>query len=429
MNIKDLSNAPVTAEHPRSHPVAISNEAKTIHLLADRTARPGIAVPVNAAAMRTAKGDRTVPIQSHPGDSATGAARPNGSASMHILAVGINHHTAPVELRERFAIPASRVVEALHQIRSSGAIQEAVLLSTCNRVEVYAAGADSENMVAGLASFFQRQCGHPLVFGKEFYLLKLPESVRHLFEVSAALDSMVVGETEILGQVKEAYRVAQEARQTGPYLNRLFQNAFAAAKDVRTNTTIGTGQVSIGSVAAELAKQVFGDLKKCAVLLVGAGEISETTARALRSRGAHSLIISNRSHDRAVALVKQLGGETARWEELYTICEKVDIVITSTAALQPIITRGNLEPIVRARQGRPLFLIDIAVPRNIERNVNQIEGVHLFDIDDLEVIADRNLAKREKKLVVGREILQKHVANFIEWMTVRPKMLAAAASP
>jgi glutamyl-tRNA reductase len=344
---------------------------------------------------------------------------------MHILAVGINHHTAPVELRERFAIPSNRVIEALGQLRSSPAVQEAVLLSTCNRVEVYAAGTQPDLMAATLGSFFQRRCGHPLVFGKEFYLLKPPESIRHLFDVSAALDSMVVGETEILGQVKDAYRVAHEAKQTGPYLNRLFQNAFAAAKDVRTNTTIGAGQVSIGSVAAELARQVFGDLRKCAVLLVGAGEISETTARALRSRGAHSLIISNRSHDRAVALVKQLGGETARLEELYATCQKVDIVITSTAAPQPIITRENLEPIVKARAGRPLFLIDIAVPRNIERSANQIEGVHLFDIDDLEVIADRNLAKREKKVVLGREIIQKHVATFTEWMTLRPAMIAA----
>jgi glutamyl-tRNA reductase len=341
------------------------------------------------------------------------------NSPIHILATGINHRTAPVEMRERFAIPARHIVEALHELRASDAVQEAVLLSTCNRVEIYVAGTNSNNMLAAVTQFLQKRSGSPPAFGQEFYLHEFPESARHLFEVAAALDSMVVGETEILGQVKAAYQTAHEAHQTGAILNRLFQSAFSAAKDVRTNTRIGTGRVSIGSVAVELAEQVFCDLNNSAVLLVGAGEMSETTAKALQSRGARSLIVSNRSHDRAIALAKRLGGEAVPWQELFEVCKRVNIVISSTAAPHLVITREKLEPVMRTRQGRPLFLIDIAVPRDIEHSVSQLEGVHLYDIDSLEVIADRNLATRQKEIQAGHRILQEHVEKFTEWTNAR----------
>jgi glutamyl-tRNA reductase len=222
------------------------------------------------------------------------------TSSMNIIAVGLNHRTAPIEVRERFAISSADIVPSLHGLVGDGVIREVTILSTCNRVEVYVVCTQTKQAVPIIFDLFQRRSGINPVGRSEFYVHEFPSSIQHLYEVCSGLDSMVVGETEILGQVKESYRVAQEAFRTGLGLNKLFQNAFSVAKEIRSRTRIGTGSVSVGSVAVDLAGQIFGDLADRKILLVGAGEMGETTARFLQSRGAKSLMVTNRSHDRAL---------------------------------------------------------------------------------------------------------------------------------
>jgi glutamyl-tRNA reductase len=335
-------------------------------------------------------------------------------SSMNMIVVGVNHRTAPVEIREKFAIPNEKISQSLNSLVGDGLIREAVILSTCNRVEIYAICTRLDEAVAALRSFFKERSRSD-ISEKELYVLSLPSSIQHLYEVCAGLDSMVVGETEILGQVKTSYRLAHEAHRTGLGLNKLFQSAFAVAKEIRSTTRIGMGSVSVGSVAVDLTSQMFGDLNNRTVMLMGAGEMSEATARALKSRGAGSLIVTNRSFDRADNLAKSLGGRAVAWDSWCDACHQVDIVISSTASPDCVITCKNLEPVMRQRNGAPLFLIDIAVPRDIEREVSRLNGVYLYDIDDLQVIADQNLAMRQKEIAVCKQIVRDHADKFESW--------------
>ncbi|MBI4028046.1 MAG: glutamyl-tRNA reductase [Verrucomicrobia bacterium] len=343
---------------------------------------------------------------------------------MNILAVGLNHRTAPVEIRERFAIPAGDISALLDALIGNGIIREAVILSTCNRVEVYAVCPQAAEGIQMIFGALQKRSGLSSVEKSHFYIHEFPASVQHLYCVCSGLDSMVVGETEILGQVKEAYRLAHAARRTGPALNKLFQNAFGVAKATRSQTCVGMGSVSVGSVAADLAGQIFGDLSNRAILLIGAGETSETTARALQERGARSLVVANRSHDRAVALAGSLGGQAARWEEWPLQCEKVDIVISSTAAPNVVVTKCQLEEVMRHRNGAPLFMIDLAVPRDIERDAGGMEGVFLYDIDDLQVIADQNLATRQKEIAICQQIIRERADHYQTWFSANQARIA-----
>jgi len=318
---------------------------------------------------------------------------------MPILVIGLSHHTAPVELRERFAFAEARVPAVLQLLRQSGVVNEAVILSTCNRVELYVATEQEPRAAFESLRTFLLDCHEyrdPLT--DELYTLAEPHSIEHLFKVACGLDSMVLGETEILGQLKKAYDVSLQGGHSGSRLNRAFQKAFNVAKQIRTETNIQRGSVSVGSVAVELAEKIFSSLAGRQAMVIGAGDTSEKTARALLSRGVQSIIVSNRSHDRAVELAAALGGRAVHFEEWAAEFPKTDIVISSTSAPHYVLDRVKLEPLLKPRKGRPLLLIDIAVPRDIEPEVNFLENVYLYNIDDLQAIADDYLQRRKEEL-------------------------------
>jgi len=318
---------------------------------------------------------------------------------MPLVVIGLSHHTAPVALRERFAFAEARVPATLQLLRESGIAQEAVILSTCNRVEIYAVSAlESREAFAALQEFLRHCHDHRDPLTGEIYAFTEPQSVEHLFKVACGLDSMVLGETEILGQLKKAYNLALQHDHTGVLLNKAFQKAFNVAKHIRTETNIQRGSVSVGSVAVELAEKIFSSLADRQVMVIGAGETSEKTARALLSRGARSILVSNRSHERAEALAKELGGRAVRFEDWAAEFQKIDIVISSTAAPHYVLDRSKLERLMRLRKNRPLLLIDIAVPRDIEPEVNFMEDVFLYNIDDLQAIADDYLRQRKEEI-------------------------------
>lgn len=328
---------------------------------------------------------------------------------MHLFCVGISHHTADVETRERYGI--TRVSESLP---SSLGCAESLMLNTCNRVELYGA---SEMPVATeeIVRVLLRPGDDDAPDAHSFYRYEADECVQHLFRVACGLDSMVLGETEILGQAKKAYEAARVNGNAGPFLHRLFQRAFRVAKQVRTRTEIQRGSVSVGSVAVDLAVRIFGDLRGRSVLLLGAGEASERTARALVSRGVADLRVSNRSPDRAEALAQLVSGRAIPFESWQEQCREVDILITSTAAEEPLLTRATLAPIISERLDRPLFIIDIAVPRDVAPEVNELDGVYLYDMDSLQDIAAQSLALRRQQIAAGEEIIAEHVADFRRW--------------
>ncbi len=333
---------------------------------------------------------------------------------MNILVVGLNHRTAPVEIRERFAVPTDEIKASLNSFVGDGVIREVVLLSTCNRVEIYAVCKEAVGATNKIYQWMEERSGLKLST-KDLYTYEFPRSVQHLYEVGSGLDSMVVGETEILGQVKDFYHLALDSHRTGLALNRLFQSAFSVAKEIRTKTRIGIGSVSVGSVAVDLACQIFGALRDRSVLLIGAGEMGENTAKFLKSRGVDHLFVTNRSFEKAEALAKQLDAKPVRWENLFEQAASMDILISSTSAPQPIITKQKFESVVGQRSGTPLFLIDIAVPRDIDREVGQLPDVYLYDIDDLQVIADQNLAARQNEIAVCKQIIREHVDKYEAW--------------
>ncbi len=330
---------------------------------------------------------------------------------MNLFCVGISHHTASVDVRERYV--RNPAVE--RTVREAAGCAEALVLATCNRVEVYAAAetrVESEAItrcLTGAQQAFADDAG-------AFYRFDGEACVQHLFRVASGLDSMVVGETEVLGQVKQAYEKARSTGAAGRCLHRLFQRAFRVAKQVRTNTEITRGSVSVGSVAVELAVKIFGELSTRKVLVLGAGETSERTARALASRGVRDLRVTNRSGDRAEALAASVGGRAVPFAGWETQCREVDILISSTAAEEPLLTRDKLAPILDLRWDRPLFIIDIAVPRDVAPDVNEMEGVFLYDIDSLQSIADQSLAQRRQQIAAGEEIIAGHVAEFDSWL-------------
>lgn len=334
---------------------------------------------------------------------------------MSLLVLGLNHRTAPVELRERFAFTEARIPSALQALRRSGLAEEAVILSTCNRVELYVASRhETREAFHQLQQFLaQVHACNDSLDGK-LYRLAEPESVWHLFRVACGMDSMVLGETEILGQLKKAYDLALQAGHTGPRLNKAFQRAFNVAKQVRTQTAIQRGSISVSSVAVELAEKIFDRLQDRQVMVVGAGDTSEKTARALLSRGARNVIVSNRSLERATALATELGGRAIPFDEWEKEFDHLDIVISSTAAPHYILDRARLGPLMDSRQNRPLLLIDIAVPRDIEPEVNFLENVYLYNIDDLQALADDYLKQRRQELAKCEAIILDKAQALLE---------------
>ena len=344
---------------------------------------------------------------------------------MNIVCFGLSHQTAEVDVRERFAFADKELPVATRQLASLEGVQEALILSTCNRVEHYAV-VDGPPEAARHAReqfwHWGEQRGRLRPGGGEFFHHEAPRSVEHLFRVACGLESMVVGETEILGQVKRAYLVAAGAGTTSRVLNPLFQRAFRVAKQVRSHTGIGRGAVSVASVAVDLAEKLFGDLGSCRVLVLGAGETGERTARNLLSRGVRPgrLLVANRSPERAGVLAGTLGGRAVPiFDDWEREAADVDILLTSTSAPGFVVTKAQLARLLARRPDRPLFVIDIAVPRDVEPAANDVEGVYLYDIDSLQQIAHQAMESRHQEMRACERIIQEHVEDFARTIQAR----------
>ena len=324
---------------------------------------------------------------------------------MNLFCVGISHHTATVETRERYVGGAAE-----KELLATGTWKEALVLSTCNRVEIYGSSDRAVATEEIMPALWQSNARRDET--DVFYRYDGETCAHHLFRVVSGLDSMVIGETEILGQAKKAYEAARGAGSAGPLLHRLFQRAFRVAKQVRSSTDITRGAVSVGSVAVDLAGKIFGDLRSCSVLILGAGETSERTARALNSRGVSDIRVSNRSFERGHSLAELINGRAISFDDWMQQCCEIDILISSTSAEEPLLTRELLAPMLRGRADRPLFIIDIAVPRDVAPEVNEMEAVYLYDIDSLQSIAEQALALRRQHISAAEKIIAEHVADF-----------------
>lgn len=330
---------------------------------------------------------------------------------MSILCLGVNHKTAPVEIRERLAFADHELSARLGEIRQLGSVEESVVISTCNRVEIYAAATDHRRAFIDLTRYLVAHFQIDRPDDIEFYQLEDEGAARHLFSVASGLDSMVLGETEIFGQVKKAYQLAHDAHATARRMNKLFQQSFRIGKLVRTGTQIQQGSTSVGSVAVDLAEKIFGQLQGRQVMVIGAGEMSRQTAQSLMSRGASSIIVSNRSYDKAEELARELKGRAVRFDDWEGVLSKVDIVISSTSAPHAIIHPAMIESVLPRRGGRSLLLIDIAVPRDIDPAVNEIDNVYLYDIDSLEKVAADARREREKQIAECENLIENHLGE------------------
>lgn len=339
---------------------------------------------------------------------------------MNILCLGVNHESAPVEIREQLAFAQKHLAESLHEIQALETIDEVVVLSTCNRVEIYAVSEKLERgfdrLTEYLSNHFKMQVGELV----EFYRLHNEAAARHLFSVAGGLDSMVLGETEIFGQVKQAYADSQSAGATSRMLNKLFQQTFRAGKLIRSSTQLTRGATSVGAVAVDLAEKIFGDLSSCRVMLIGAGDMSRRTAKSLHSRGAKSIIVSNRSYENAVELAKEMDGKAIHFDDWTDSVDEVDIVVSSTSAPHHVIHAEMVNKSMHHRR-QPLFVIDIAVPRDVEPSVGDIENVYLYDIDALEGIAAETRNDRKKQIAICEQILDQFIEDKgIEALAPRP---------
>ena len=334
-----------------------------------------------------------------------------------IVTIGMNHETAPVELRERFVFADHNIDDVMNDIRAIKDIKESLLLSTCNRFEMLLTTEKGNDAKESVIGFLSRFSGIPTQeLEPTLYVYENHEAIRHIFRVGASLDSMVVGEPQILGQVKDAYRTAVEHKSSSVILNRLMHKTFALAKKIRTETDIADSPVSISFAAVELAKKIFGDLKGKKALLIGAGEMAELAATYLLSNQINRLLVANRTFAKAVELADQFRGTAISIDEIAQQLQEVDIVISSTASSEPVILERQVKDTMRARKNRPLFFIDIAVPRDVEPHVNRIENVFLYDIDDLKGIVDSNIDKRKKEAVKAERRVDEAVIKFTQWL-------------
>ena len=333
---------------------------------------------------------------------------------MALFVAGLSHRNAPVELREQLAVDEDKLRELLCDVAATGVVREALILSTCNRVEVYAiADVPGEARTATFRQLCRHRGVEPASVETVLYTHADGEAVRHTFRVASSLDSMMIGEPQILGQVKDAFALAQSCETVGPALHTLFTQAFTVAKKVRTETEIARHAVSVSFAAVELAKKIFAGLDGKAVLLVGAGKMSELAARHLIEQGAFPLYVANRTWARAQELARALAGTAVPFDELATALATVDIVITSTGAPEPVIRREFVQPLVHSRRGRPLFFIDIAVPRDVEDSVNTLDGVYCYDIDDLKQVVDANIRERLREAHRAEALVEREVAKFL----------------
>lgn len=336
---------------------------------------------------------------------------------MEIVLVGLNHRTAPVEVRERVSFTAEQARRAAEELRTRGILEETLVLSTCNRSEVYGVPPESSHESApGLSTFLSEFHSVRLeVLGVSLYHHYDREAVRHLFRVSAGLDSMMLGEAEILGQVREAYRAAHEHGATGPVLNRLFQGALEVGKRVRAETELGTRPMSVASAGVKLAERIFGKLNERSALVLGAGTISEQVVSQLRDRGIAHLYVMNRSRDRADDLAKQYGGKVVGWGEWEKALLSPDVIVSSVSSEEPVLRREMIELAMGARGNRALFLMDLGLPRNIDANVEKLYNVYVYTMDDLSEIVQQNRQARENEIPKAENIVEEHVGKYLSW--------------
>jgi glutamyl-tRNA reductase len=338
---------------------------------------------------------------------------------MKLFVAGLSYKTAPVELREKLAVHASRLCCVGCRLKLAGNLSEVVLLSTCNRVEIYGVTPWVNGAVHRLFQVLASSEGN---FTPHLYVKEGAEAAKHLFSVASGLDSMVIGETEITGQVKQAYQAAQGAKLTGRITNRLFQSAFQVAKEIRTQTAIGCGATSVGSVAVELAERIFDkNLSARTVMIIGAGKMGEACVRHLAKKGARSVLVSNRSFERAQNLANEFGGRAVRFDECLNGMIEADIVVSSTGSPQTILNRKDIAAVMPARGNRPLFLIDIAVPRDIDADVQHLENVYLYNVDHLETIVRENVRNREQELAKCHAIISDFAATLMAKFAPRPE--------
>jgi len=334
---------------------------------------------------------------------------------MNIIIVGLNHKTAPVEVRERLSFPSHAIQEPLKRLARIA--NEGVILSTCNRVEVIAVSSHGEKGIWQIKQFLSDYHNMPLEeLNGHLYIYTSEDAVRHLFKVSAGLDSMVLGEPQILGQVKEAYSQAVQHGTAGVIINKLFHRAFSVAKRIRTETRIGASAVSISYAAVELAKKIFGTLNGKVVMLIGAGEMAELAARCLLNNGVKEIIVANRTYERAVEVARGFKGMPIMFREFGSYLKGVDIVITSTGASRFIIGPDEIEGVIKERKNRPIFFIDISVPRNIDPQVNNIDNIYLYNIDDLQGVVEANLKERAREAREAYGIIEEEIEGFYRWV-------------
>ncbi|MGC8862323.1 MAG: glutamyl-tRNA reductase [Armatimonadota bacterium] len=332
---------------------------------------------------------------------------------MHLVVIGLNHKTAPVEVREKLSIDEARLAEGLASLSSLARVSECVILSTCNRTEVYACTqtrADDAQIVNWLGTF----CGVPVeIYEKHLYSRAGHKAAEHLFRVAAGIDSMVIGEAQILGQVKAAHAAAGRARCAGPVLNSLFNHAVSVGKRVRSETAIGRGAFSVGSVAVQLAGSIFEGLDRCKVLVIGAGKLAELTVTHLVCAGANDVVMANRTWENAEALAARHGGRALPFEDMPAALNEADIVIASTGSTEPIITRHMMARAMSARRGRPVFIIDIAVPRDVEASAGELDNVFVYNIDDLQRVVERDMLGRKAEVEAAEAIIVQELQRFM----------------
>lgn len=335
---------------------------------------------------------------------------------MNIILAGINHRTAPVEIREQFALSEEKIGEAITALKKNPLFQEALILSTCNRVELYAVVGSTEEGCDALKNFFITLSHLPQdAVASALYIYTAKNCLKHLFRVSSSLDSMIIGEPQILGQLKDAFDLAMLHKSTGVILNKVFKKAISVAKRVRTETKIAENAVSISFAAVELAKKIFGKLDQKSVMLVGAGEMATLSARHFISNGVRSIFIANRSYERTLELASEYNGIPVRFEDFVVEMAQSDIVLCSTGAPHYLIGPADVSKVIAARQNRPIFFIDISVPRNIDPTINKIDNVFLYDIDDLKLSVEANLRSREAEALKAEEIITEEVEHITRW--------------
>jgi glutamyl-tRNA reductase len=345
-----------------------------------------------------------------------------------LLAIGVSHKTAPVEIRERLALPEARAAEFLRDLRGAADIHEAVAVSTCNRTELYLVVGDPVEGESRVLAMLASQAGiRPTELASAIYSHRNCEVARHLYRVTAGLESMIVGEAEIQGQIKRAYDSALARETVGPLTNHLFKAALATGKRVRSETGLGERQLSLPSVAVSLARELLGDLQRREVVIVGTGETSELTARALADGGVHPVFVANRRRDRALALAKRYGGSSVSFDELPQALGRADIVLAATASPHLLLEGRELAAVMEDREHRPMLLIDLAVPRDIDAACGEIDGVSLYDIDDLQAVIARNRQVRQAEARKAEGIIEQEIQHFAAWLgslEVRPTLAA-----